>query len=280
MAKFITGNELNLELERVFENAGHEIVLISPYIKLHERLKSSLLSRKEDDKVQIIIVFGKNEEDMSRSMRLQDFNFFKEFPNIRILYEKRLHAKYYANEYSAILTSMNLYSYSQDNNIEFGVLTERSSFKNGGLDQEAWGYFNRVIDQAKLLYKKEPQYEKSGILGMTQKYTGSVVVKDQLSDFFLKKETVEKSHNSSRRVVKENSKFFKNNETGYCIRTGKEIPYDIKKPFSYKAFENWNKFKNEDYSEKYCHFSGEPSNGETSFARPILKKNWRKANQV
>ena len=32
-----------------------------------------------------------------------------------------------------------------------------------------------------------------------------------------------------------------------------------------------------DYLEKYCHFSGEPSNGETSFNKPILKKNWKKA---
>ena len=112
MAIFITGNELNHKLDRIFEDAHGQIILISPYIKFHERLKSSLLSKKDNDKVEIIIVFGKNEEDMSRSMRLEDFNFFKEFPNIQILYERRLHAKYYANEASAILTSMNLYSYS------------------------------------------------------------------------------------------------------------------------------------------------------------------------
>jgi len=210
-------------------------------------------------------------------MRLEDFNFFKEFPNVQIRYEKRLHAKYYANESSAILTSMNLYSYSQDNNIEFGVLTERSAFKNGGLDQEAWNYFNRVIDQADLLYDKEPKYEKSGLLGMSRKYTESVVNEDQLSDFFSGKEIVKKNNTRRRRTRTINKNTTVN--TGYCIRTGEEIPYDIEKPFSYKAYESWNKYKNEEYPEKYCHFSGEPSNGETSFSRPILKKNWRRANQ-
>ena len=101
---------------------------------------------------------------------------------------------------------------------------------------------------------------------MSRKYTESVIVEDQLSNFFLNKGKIKKSTNRRKRIVKENNITFKNTDTGYCIRTGEEIPFDVKKPFSYKAFENWNKFKNEDYSEKYCHFSGEPSNGETSFA--------------
>lgn len=43
-----------------------------------------------------------------------------------------------------------------------------------------------------------------------------------------------------------------------------------------KAFENWNKFKDEKYFKKYCHFSGEPSNTEITYFKPILKKNWKK----
>ena len=46
MAKFITGNKLNSELEDIFENAKGQIILISPYIKLHERYISSLRSKK------------------------------------------------------------------------------------------------------------------------------------------------------------------------------------------------------------------------------------------
>ena len=82
MAKFLTGNELNSELEKLFEQAEEQIILISPYIKLHDRFASTLRTKKENSKLEIIIVFGKNEEDLSRSMKQEDFNFFKDFPNI------------------------------------------------------------------------------------------------------------------------------------------------------------------------------------------------------
>src|SRR5436190_14117648 len=102
MPKFLTGNELNSELEKIFETADKQIILISPFIHLHDRYASALQTKKNNHKLQIAIVFGKNEGDMSRSMKQDDFNFFKEFPNIQIRYEKRLHAKYYANERAAI----------------------------------------------------------------------------------------------------------------------------------------------------------------------------------
>lgn len=46
MSKFLKGNELNSELEKVFENAESQIILVSPYIKLHDRYKSVLIFRE------------------------------------------------------------------------------------------------------------------------------------------------------------------------------------------------------------------------------------------
>lgn len=268
MATFITGHELNSELEKIFENAEREIILISPYIKLHDRYISSLKEKKENPNIQIIVVFGKNEEDISKSMKEEDFNFFKEFPNIEIRYERRLYAKYFANEEKAILTSMNLYGYSQDNNIEFGILTKGTTET---LDRKAWECFDRVIKQSETLFHREPQYEKA-MLGLSKKYTESVTKIDKLSDFFKNKNDFQnnkKTFNTEKPV-----------QLGYCIRTGEKIPFNIEKPMSEKAFESWLKFKNEDYSEKYCHFSGELSNGETTFSKPILHKNWQKAKEM
>ena len=184
MAKFLTGNELNAELEKIFESADEQIILISPFIKLHDRFISTLRTKKDNHELEIIIVFGKNEEDLSKSMKQEDFIFFKEFPNIQIRYERRLHAKYYANESSAILTSMNLYTYSQDNNIEAGVMTKGTLLGNlasnfmtnvtgeDSFDIQAWTYFKRVIDQSDLLFHKTPQYE-SGMFGLTKKFKES-----------------------------------------------------------------------------------------------------------
>lgn len=202
MAKFLTGNELNAELEKLFERAEEQLILISPYIKLHERYASTLKLKINNPKIEIIIVFGKNENDMSKSMKQEDFNFFKEFPNIEIRYEKRLHAKYYSNESYAILTSMNLYNFSQDNNIEAGVMTKASLLGNiasnfmtnvtgeDSFDNTALTYFSRIIDQSELLFKKTPEYE-STMLGLTKKYKSSKTEVDKLTDFFANKPKVE-----------------------------------------------------------------------------------------
>jgi hypothetical protein len=40
-----------------------------------------------------------------------------------------------------------------------------------------------------------------------------------------------------------------------------------------EAFKTWSKYNDPNYHEAYCHFSGEPSLGETSLNKPILKKN-------
>lgn len=284
---FLTSNDLNAELERIFEYASGNLILISPYIKLHERYASVLKEKKDIHDLKITVVFGKNEEDISKSMMEVDFNFFKEFPNIEIRHEKRLHAKYYANETAAILTSMNLYNYSQDNNIEAGVLMERKRLlgsltdnivanltgQNTVEDETAY-YFDRVINQAELLFSKVPQYEPT-MLGHSKRYVGSVIERDSLTEFFYRKQRNDVASFKESVVRKKVER-----PRGYCIRTGIEIPFDPKHPMCDKAYQSWGKFSNEAYKENFCHYSGEPSNGETTYSKPILKKNWNRAKEI
>ena len=125
MAKFVKGNGLNAEIESIFDDAEVQLTIISPFIKLHKRFKDSLKSKINNPKLEVQLVFGKNESNKSKSLSSEDFEFFKQFANVRIYYEPRLHAKYYANQTAAVLSSMNLYEYSQNNNIEFGIVTHR-----------------------------------------------------------------------------------------------------------------------------------------------------------
>ena len=62
---------------------------------------------------------------------------------------------------------------------------------------------------------------------------------------------------------------------GYCIRTGKRIPLNHEKPYSPKAYEQWQAEGSLTWGEKYDHFTGELSNGATSIDFPILNKNWK-----
>jgi hypothetical protein len=275
MAEFVKGSELNSVIEKIFETAEQRIVIISPYIKLHSRLIEILKSKMNNPQILIEIVFGKNEDDITKSINKSDIEFLSDFPNIKIYHEPRLHAKYYSNEHTSVLSSMNLYDFSQNNNIEFGIVTRPSLIGSitgnvsTRLDKDAFDYFNTVLDNSNCLFERRPNFESKN-LGLTKKYIASSVEVDNLSEVF----------NIGKINIKRNRK---NNSTkktnGFCIRTGKEIPFNIEKPLSYDAYLSWSQFSDPNYSESYCHFSGEESNGKTSVSRPILNKNWKVAKQ-
>ncbi|WP_375580596.1 phospholipase D family protein [Marivirga tractuosa] len=260
MAKFLTDDNLNGAVSNLIEEAKQTFIIISPFIKLHDRLKKRLQEKSEYYDFELIIVFGKNENDLSKSLSIEDLEFFKSFPNVEIRYEPKLHAKYYANETSSILSSMNLYDYSQNNNIEFGILMKAGRFTSEDIDIDSWGYFDKVIENSKILYQKRPIVE-SKLLGFSESFKGSEVEIDILDDYF-------KQPKNSNKNLK-----------GYCIRTGEQIPFNIKHPFSEKAFKSWSKYSDPNYNEKFCHFSGEKSNGQTSFSRPVLQKYWKEATK-
>jgi len=269
MAQFLQGDKINAALVDIFEEAEKHLVIISPFIKLHSRVIDVLKSKKDNDRLKITVVFGKNEGDLSKSLSKDDFVFLKDFPNIEMKYESRLHAKYYANESSALLSSMNLYDYSQNNNIEFGILTRTTFTSNiigSSLDNEAYFYFEQVAANSETHYERIPAYQDR-LGGLRKTYTHSDTTVDELSKVF---------GIASASLSEGKKQQAKDDHIGYCIRTGEKITFNPDRPFSATAFKSWSKYKDENYREKYCHFSGELSNGETSYAKPILRKNWTK----
>ena len=274
MANFVKGSELNHEIDSLFENAFSELIIVSPFIKLHNRQKDALRDKINDPKFNLTLVFGKNESNKSRSLGQDDFEFFKQFANVRIYYEPRLHAKYYANDDKGILSSMNLYEYSQNHNIEFGVVTEWKLLNAESLDNKARDYFlNTVIPGSALEYQNEPVFE-SNMLGLSKKYIRSEVRVDALTEELSNAKIISKAKpnkSAENKSVKPTS----DTKNGYCIRTGEQIPFDLTKPYADKAFKSWSRYKNEDFAEKFCHFSGEPSEGKTTMTKPILGKHWK-----
>jgi hypothetical protein len=281
MATFIAGGTaVNNELEKIVNKAEDQLILISPYIRLHHRLASALKGKLNKPFMKLIVVFGKNEFDKSKSLNESDLAIFKSFPDVKIYYEKHLHAKYYANETTAILCSMNLYDYSQNNNIEAGILMKNSVWKNlannlvtrvtktESLDVQSQEFFFKVMDEAELVFYNKPEF-KPTFLHFATEYVRSEVRVDRLEEFFGAKKDL-----GPVDVKSEETKL------GYCIRTGKQIPFNIAQPFCEEAFSSWKKNKVKDLAEKYCHFSGEASNGQTSFAKPILLKNWARAKEL
>ena len=122
MAKFITGNELTEEIYEIIHKAKKQLLIVSPYIKLDDYFKKEVFKHQiKNDELHVVIAFGKNEKNPQKSFKKEDFEYFKEFRNISIVYVPNLHAKYYGNEKKGVITSINLYDYSFKNNIVFDV---------------------------------------------------------------------------------------------------------------------------------------------------------------
>jgi hypothetical protein len=268
MAYFLTASGTNLALEKLINDAENQLVLVSPFIKLHDRLKDALRRKADQYNLTINLLFGKNESSKDQSLNANDLIFFMEFPNISISYKKNLHAKYYANEKEGIVTSMNLYDYSQNSNIEVGIQcyhnlqgritgTIANQFTGGeDVGIKAWQYFTDLIKHADVLFKREPQFENT-LLGLKKKYTGSIITANKLGNT-----------STTSRIGYENKK----SERGYCIRCKHPIMLNIQKPYCDKCYSSWNQYKNPNYKEKYCHVTGMQSLGSTTMQSPVIKK--------
>lgn len=235
MAEFLDTQGVSYYLKKLINNSNDKLYLISPYLQLNNQLKLSLEDRHKFS-IDIVIIYGKVTD-----INPDDSEWLKAMPGIKLMFHKDLHAKCYFNEQEAIITSMNLYMFSQQNNVEMGIYISKEK------DEELYKQIASEVDRI----KRGSEHRTISV------------------------QKVETAKQETKSASKPSQK-----PTGYCIRTGVEIPFNIEKPLSKEAYKKWNEYADPDYKEKYCHFSGEPSNGETSVSKPILKKNWKKAQEI
>ena len=114
MSTVLNTTALNYHLESVINNASTRVLLISPYLRLNDRIKE-LIEDKNRMKIDIRFVYGK------ASINQKDFEWLKSLSYVRLSFCQNLHAKLYANEQQCIISSMNLYEFSQVNNLELGI---------------------------------------------------------------------------------------------------------------------------------------------------------------
>jgi phosphatidylserine/phosphatidylglycerophosphate/cardiolipin synthase-like enzyme len=136
MAKFLNTSATNYFLEELIKGAKDRLILISPFLKLNDRIKE-LLADKNRLKIDVRIIYGKSE------LQPEEINWLKELTYIRTSFCKNLHAKCYLNEEMCIITSLNLYEFSQVNNNEMGVLLYRS--EDSELYRDAYDEAQRII---------------------------------------------------------------------------------------------------------------------------------------
>jgi phosphatidylserine/phosphatidylglycerophosphate/cardiolipin synthase-like enzyme len=136
MAKFLNTSATNYFLEEMIKGASDRLILISPFLKLNDRMKE-LLADKNRLKIDVRIVYGKSE------LQPQEIEWLRGLTYIRTSFCKNLHAKCYMNEEMCIVTSLNLYEFSQVNNNEMGILIQRA--EDGQLYKDAYEEAQRII---------------------------------------------------------------------------------------------------------------------------------------
>ena len=114
MATFLNTTGVSHYIEQLLKNTHEKLILISPYLKMNDRIKQNLQDL-DRFKIDIRLVFRDNKLSPTEQ------NWLAALPTIRTSLCDSLHAKCYLNENEAIVTSMNLYEFSQVNNREMGI---------------------------------------------------------------------------------------------------------------------------------------------------------------
>lgn len=139
MADFLTTKSIAYQLEEVIKKAKQQLYIFTPYLKLSETYFERL-KEATDKNIECTVVYGKT--DLTK----HDENLLNQL-RCNIYFKENLHGKCFANENTAIITSMNLHSFSEANNREFGVLLCRKKDNEAYID--CINEINSIIKQAK-----------------------------------------------------------------------------------------------------------------------------------
>lgn len=272
MAKFITGKELEDAVYDIIFNAKKELLIVSPYIKLDDYFRKKLFDKHLGNaETKITIVFGKNKSHIQKSLNLSDFEYFKRFPNISIVYVPNLHAKYFANEKQGIITSINLYDYSFKNNIEYAVLSDSKLLEMDKIYKEVKEKTWEIVNNNNVVFVRRPQYKKKKLIG--KDYVGSNTLYDS-TDELIKNGKVPKKligeyseiedkvgseeiqRVSRQEFEKEKKQVHVSNKKGFCIKCGISIKDNPKVPFCKSCYSKIKKNNELSSTQKKCHLCG------------------------
>lgn len=222
MAEFLTTSGISHHIENIIVGAKKKLVLVSPYLKISTNFYERLKDASHRDVI-IKIIYGKDELKEIEKKQLLSLK------NIELYFSQNLHAKCYFNETKMVITSMNMYEFSEKNNREMGVLIEK--LKNEEL-------FIKAVDETSSIFRSSEK-----------KYP----IENSFVQEIKKSITVATNKISNNNTYDTKSKPPKK---GYCIRCEKKIWYNPSEPYCNSCYNVWVNFSNPFYEEICCHRCG------------------------
>ena len=156
MAEFLTTQGTSYHIENIITNAKNKLVLISPYLQLSKTLFERLRDA-DKRKVKITLVYGKDK------LKAGERNQLGQLDNLSLYFLENLHAKCFFNEEYMVITSMNMYEFSEKNNREMGVLISAKNDENA---------FREAVREAKSIVDASPKHDLrvvNGVITSSQK---------------------------------------------------------------------------------------------------------------
>ncbi|WP_299052496.1 phospholipase D family protein [uncultured Polaribacter sp.] len=230
MAKFLNTRKAVSEIEDLIRNAETRLILISPYLKLSKDFKELLTYRNSKDKITTVI-FGKQELNPNEMKFLQGLRF------VILKYNQDLHAKCYLNDDKMIITSLNLYEFSINNNKEMGVLVDLNVESDKELFEDAY----KEIDFIDETSERFEFTSISEVVKTEKKETQQKIINSSSSKLLTTKELAQTTGLSSRKVnswLTDNKLMYKKEDDWLTTKRGKEIG-GIEKSGQYGQFIIW-----------------------------------------
>jgi len=252
MAKFLDGTGVQASLTDLIKNTGHELFIVSPYLKISTTMKNYLASI--DQKNVAIHLIYRSDFKVSDD----DKAFFGQLNNLKLYQCDNLHTKCFVNEATGIISTMNLHEHSQTHNWEMGIRFSRQEdpeiFADVAKELNLMGPHLKQITLAKIIAEAQKKYHAEPAQKAPQKlaHKPTEAPNKGLITKFLDKVT---------------------GEAAYCIRCGKPMTvFNLQKPYCDKCYASWAKYKNPKYKERYCHACGDDETNSTiSFEKPTCK---------
>jgi hypothetical protein len=242
MTEFLSTTGISHQIEEIIKNAEERLWLISPFLKITPRIKQ-LLEDTNRLRIDSRVIYGKNE------LQPEENNWLESMTSIRTSFCKDLHAKCYMNESVALLTSMNLYEYSQVNNYEMGLLVSRKD--DPDLYEEIYQESRRILrasEEIRVSVARIPPTEND------------------------KTDSVAKENRRQARPAQATPR------AGYCIRCKSDIPANPTQPYCSRCYATWKRYSNSEYEEKQCHTCG--SEHTATLLKPLCMACYRKYKDV
>ena len=244
MAEFLDSHAISAALSKTIKDAELSLTLISPYLKISDRIKELIADKTSRDRLPVRVVYGKSD------LQSKEQEWLDHQTTLSLFYCENLHAKLYLSENRAILTSMNLYQFSQEHNTEAGILVCKDREEDKDLFKSIEEEANRIIRAS-----KDAQASSATPAARKSKSAPS-------------SPSGKKSSGAHKTPEKKPEAGPAN--TAYCLRDGEPIPFSMKQPYCAKCFKSWSRYEDKDYEEKYCHGCGKEQ--KSSMAKPLCGK--------